>query len=354
MWQGIHGHDAVAERFRHSLACGRMAASYLFLGPEGIGKRTFAIRLAQALVCQSSAGGQLEPCGQCDSCQLMLAGNHPDVDVVGLPKGKRWLPVDLFLGDREHRNQEGLCHNLSLRPQMGRRRVAIIDDADFLTVESANCLLKTLEEPPAGAVMILIGTSRGRQLPTILSRTQTVRFAPLSVDSVRHLVLQQQIAKDEHQAEQLAQAGEGSLTKAAELVDPQLWEMQQTLLPQLTPTRFDSVRLAGELTTFVSQAGKEAEPRRQRIRRLIRIFASHFRQLLRAACSPDGANEAQFGECQSLGSAAQDLALDALDRCLEAETQLDRNANQATLIECWLDDLATLFSRHAPTAKTAR
>ena len=151
MWQGIHGHDEVIERFRQSLQQGRLASSYLFLGPEGVGKRTFAIRLAQALFCQRGKTGQLEPCGQCESCQLMLAGNHPDLDVIGLPEGKRWLPVDLFLGDRDHRNQVGLCHNVSLRPQMSPRRVAIIDDADNLTTESANCLLKTLEEPPHGS-----------------------------------------------------------------------------------------------------------------------------------------------------------------------------------------------------------
>ena len=358
MWQGIHGHDAVVQRFRRSLASGRLAASYLFLGPEGIGKRTFAVKLAQALLCQRDDSGKLEPCGQCESCQLSLAGNHPDIDIVGLPAGKRWLPVDLFLGDRDHRNQVGLCHNVSLRPQMGRRRVAIIDDADFFTVESANCLLKTLEEPPPGAVMILIGTSRSRQLPTILSRTQTIRFSPLSDESVRQLVLEQQIATDQQQAQQLALASGGSLSKAAELIDPELWEMQRMLLPQLHPDRFDSVRLAGELTAFVNQAGKEADLRRRRIRQLLQMVANHFRHVMRHSCSGESTDEATNQPIlllsQALGPAAQGLSLDILDRCLEGETQLDRNANQATLIECWLDDLATLMARHAPLASATR
>lgn len=345
MWQGIHGHDAVVERFRHSLMSGRLAASYLFLGPSGVGKRSFAIMLAEALLCLRDESNQLDSCGQCESCQLIRAGNHPDVDIVGLPAGKRWLPVDLFLGDRDHRNQEGLCHNVSLRPQMGRRRVAIIDDADYLTTESANCLLKTLEEPPPGAVMILIGTSRGRQLPTILSRTQTVRFSALPPSAVRQLVLEQQIAADEVQAEQLAQTCGGSLSKAAELVDPELWDMQQRLIPQLSPSRFDSVRLAGELIAFVNQSGKEADLKRRRIRLLLQVVANHFRQLLRASCSSEGADRQSFAEFAELGTAAQDIALSVLDRCLEAEVQLDRNANQATLVECWLDDLAVILTQ---------
>ncbi len=347
MWQGIHGHDVVVERFRHSLASGRLAASYLFLGPPGVGKRTFAVKLAQALLCPRDQAGQLQPCGECESCQLVSAGNHPDLDVVGLPAGKRWLPVELFLGDRDHRNQVGLCHNVSLRPQMGRRRVAIIDDADHLTVESSNCLLKTLEEPPPGAVMILIGTSRGRQLPTILSRTQTVRFSALSPDTVRQLLIEQQIATDPAQAEQLARVCDGSLSKAAELIDPELWDMQRSLLPQLTPARFDSVRLASELTAFVNQAGKEADARRGRIRLTIQMVANHFRHLLRASCSSQSADLPELHELQPQGAAAQDLALAVLDRSLEAEVQLDRNANQATLIECWLDDLASIFAQHA-------
>lgn len=354
MWQGIHGHDAVVERFRQSLASGRLAASYLFLGPSGIGKRTFAFKLAQALMCPRDQSGQLEPCGECESCQLIEAGNHPDLDIVGLPEGKRWLPVDLFLGDRDHRNQEGLCHNVSLRPQMGRRRVAIIDDADHLTVESSNCLLKTLEEPPPGAVMILIGTSRGRQLPTILSRTQTVRFAALSEESVRQLLVEKQIASDPAQADQLALACEGSLSKAAELVNPDLWAIQDSLLPQITPTRFDSVRLGSELMAFVNEAGKEADARRTRMRQLFGIVGTHFRQLLRAACSPQSAPHSVSTELIELGPSAQDLALAIIDRCLEAEVQLDRNANQATLIECWLDDLATILSAYRSPAHAGR
>ncbi len=131
------------------------------------------------MLCKTRRSMPLEPCGRCESCRLFAAGSHPDLDVVGLPKDKSTLPLELFIGDKEHRNQDGLCHRIAFRPFFGGRKVAIIDDADRFSQESANCLLKTLEEPPPRSLMILIGTSPSKQLPTIRSRSQVVRFQPL-------------------------------------------------------------------------------------------------------------------------------------------------------------------------------
>ncbi len=348
MWHGILGHDAVVERFRQSLRHGRLASSYLFLGPSGVGKRAFALKLAQALLCQSREPEELDPCGECESCLLAVAENHPDLDLIQLPEGKRRLPLELFLGDREHRNQEGLCHNISLRPMLGRRRVAVIDDADHFTIESSNCLLKTLEEPPPGAVLILLATSRSRLLPTILSRTQAVRFEPLSTEVLQQLLVEQQITADPEQAAKLAPHCQGSLTVARELADPDWWELQQWLLPQLAPSRFDSMRLAARINEFVSQAGKAADARRQQLRATFQMVAAHFRELLRLACHEQSeglpSDSTAARQAEELGHSARQCAIMILDRCLEAEIQLDRNANQATLLECWLDDLAGILA----------
>src|SRR5262245_21274636 len=151
MWQGIQGHDEIVERFRRTLAAGRLASTYLFVGPEGVGKRKFALTLAQSLLCAESPEASLDPCGRCQSCLLCESGNQPDLHAVERMPGAKFLKIEQFVGDRNHRHQEGLCHELALRPLMGRRRVAIIDNADWLTPESANSLLKVLEEPPTGA-----------------------------------------------------------------------------------------------------------------------------------------------------------------------------------------------------------
>src|SRR5689334_4767753 len=226
MWQSIQGHDAVVEQFRQALTAGRLATTYLFVGPEGIGKRAFALQLAKALLCTASDPTALEPCGRCESCTLAAAGNHPDVLLVERQSGTKFLKVEQFIGPRERRNQEGLCHDIALRPMLGRRRVAIIDDADWFTPESANCLLKTLEEPPPGAVILLIGTARSRQLPTILSRSQVIRFRPLPEEAVRNLALAEGFAADERTAAELASRSHGSLTLARQLADASLWQMR--------------------------------------------------------------------------------------------------------------------------------
>lgn len=332
MWQGIHGHDAVVERFRRSLASGRLASSCLFLGPAGVGKRTFALKLAKALLCANAAEGDLAPCDHCDSCWLLDAGSHPDVDVVGLPAGKRELSINLFLGDREHRHQEGLCHKIGLRPMLGRRRVAIIDDADGLNTESANCLLKTLEEPPPGAVLILIGTNRSRQLPTILSRTQVIRFEPLPTDVVSRLLLEQGIVANEQEAQQLAAESGGSLQRAIDILAMNLSEFRTRLLRQFDAPVLDGTRLVAILNDFVSEAGAEPEAKRQRLRAAFAIVTEHLRAQLRGESGQLSTNRAPHSRL-----------LAAMDRSILAEEQLDRNANQATLLECWVDDLTRLF-----------
>ena len=117
----------------------------------------------------------------------MSAGTHPDLEIVSKPADKRDIPLAAFIGEDDRRMKEGLCHRIGLKPFMGGRKVAIIDDADFLNPEGANALLKTLEEPPPRSVLILIGTTADKQLPTIRSRSQIIRFRPLPEDSVARL-----------------------------------------------------------------------------------------------------------------------------------------------------------------------
>ncbi len=343
-WQGIRGHDDVVEKFRRALARQRLASSFLFAGPAGIGKRTFALRLAQALLCPERPEAALDPCGTCHSCTMALAGTHPDVDLVGKPADKSFLPVELLLGDREHRGREGLCHRIALRPFLGGRKIAVIDDADALNAEGANCLLKTLEEPPPRSVLILIGTSPAKQLPTIRSRCQLIRFSPLAAEVVAELLLAQGLTTDPAEARRLARYAEGSVQRAVELADPELWAFRRTLLERLAQPVLASVALAKLVSQFVDQAGKEAPLRRTRLRQIVAFAADFYRQALHAASGAAGTAEPELNRLleQAAPQSAGDPAAAAarLDRCLEAAEQIDRNANQATLIEAWLDDLA--------------
>ncbi|MGD9127532.1 MAG: DNA polymerase III subunit delta' [Planctomycetia bacterium] len=323
-WHGIEGHDTTVERFRRALDRGRLASSFLFVGPAGIGKRTFALRLAQALLCDTNDEAQLNPCGACASCKQVNAGTHPDVIRVEKPKDRAYIPIELLIGDRDHRMQQGLCHEISLKPFKGGRKIAIIDDADLLNIEGANALLKTLEEPPPQSVLILIGTSPARQLPTIRSRCQTIRFEPLPSETVARLLVEQGVVSNDAEAAPIAERAEGSLEMATELADPALWEFRKRLFTQLNQPRLESVRTATMVSKFVDEAGRDAPARRARLRYVIRFAIEFYRErLLELSTNPD---------------AAEPMAA-RLERSLDALQQIDRNANQTTLIECWIDDL---------------
>ncbi len=327
MWHSILGHDEVVEQFRRTLAAGRLASTYLFVGPAGIGKKRVAMELARCLLCQRATADALEACGECESCRLFAAGNHPDVEVVVRPEDKSDLPIELFVGDREHRNQGGLCHWISLKPFLGGRRVAIIDDADHFNASSANCLLKTLEEPPPQSLLILIGTSPARQLPTIRSRAQIVRFQPLQAEEVVQILVDTGAVADREQAARLAALCEGSVERALELADPALVEFRGTFLNLLSSTAPDGIRLARAVQAFVDEAGKESARKRDRLRIVVGFAVDHYRAILRR----------QTGGADHAGNSEE--AAQALDACLAALEQVDRNANLGLVVQNLCEEL---------------
>ena len=343
----IVGHDDVFERFQRAVARGRLASTFLFVGPPGIGKKATAIRIAQALLCESNGPDTLNSCGHCEGCTLVASSSHPDLEIIQKPEDKTIIPVSLFIGDDEHRMREGLCHSVSLKPFRGGRKVAIIDDADHLNVEGANCLLKTLEEPPPKSVLILIGTSEQKQLPTIRSRCQIVRFKALPMQTVAQLLLQQGAAGTPEQAHELATLAEGSLQRAAELSDGDLREFRHQLYGHLSTGSLSSVELAKEVTTFVEQAGKETPPRRARLRHVMRFASDFFHELMTRRAggppSPDELLRHSVEQMLTKWRGEEEQAAACVERCIEAELQLDAMANVSTLVDCWVDDFWSLL-----------
>src|SRR5262249_56704579 len=128
--------------------------------------------------------GRFEACDRCPSCMQVEAGTHPDFFSAARPAESLEFPIKLM---------KELCQSFSLKSARGRGKVVLIDDADDLNEESANCFLKTLEEPPPRSVLILIGSSPERQLPTIVSRCQVVRFAPLPDELVDEVLAKNEI-----------------------------------------------------------------------------------------------------------------------------------------------------------------
>jgi DNA polymerase-3 subunit delta' len=336
-WQGVRGHDDVVAKFRTALTQRRMASTFLFVGPVGCGKRTFALKLAQALLCERVSEEHLSPCGQCSACKQVMAGTHPDVDLIGKPEDKSSIPIDLLIGSDEKRMREGLCFRISLKPFSGKRRIAIIDDADYLFSEAANCLLKTLEEPPPRSVLILLGTSEQRQLPTIRSRCQVVRFQPLPANDVAEILLEQQLASDPASAQHAATLGEGSVSAAVRLLEPELSEFRSELLQLLSQSPLPAAAIVKTVQTYVDAGGKESAAKKLRLRDAFAFSHAYFRQLLLAGAgmeklSPTARVWPDPAECGARG----------VELCLEATSAAEANAAALNVLEWWADELATL------------
>ncbi|NLI12575.1 DNA polymerase III subunit delta' [Pelotomaculum propionicicum] len=157
------GHKQVVRMLRNTVSQGRVAHAYLFAGPEGVGKETVALSFARALLCSSSADG--DACGVCRSCRQVRSGNHPDFYALG-PDGAS-IKIEQI---------RDIQRKVPYRSYQGGRKIFLIRQAETMTGQASNCLLKTLEEPPPDTVFILI-TARPQLLPpTILSRCQQVFF----------------------------------------------------------------------------------------------------------------------------------------------------------------------------------
>lgn len=326
------GHHRQREWFRTAIAKGRLASTFLFIGPEGIGKKTFAMYLAKSLFCERVSAAKLEPCGVCSSCVQVAAGSHPDILQVCKPEDRAIIPVELLVGRRDARMQEGLCHDIRLRPMSGDRRVAILDDCDVLNNEGANAILKTLEEPPPNALIVLIGTSLQRQLPTIRSRCQVVRF-DVPIGEEANQILRQRSGEEELSQASLDLAMEiagGDLAKATMFLNEEVREFSEHLSRMLGEEPPEAMTLAKSITTFVEAAGKEAPERRNRMRQASSLVAEHYRQRIRTAAQ---SNQTEVGNLEV------ESWLYRLQRSLDVRYQVDRNANQATLIESWAVDL---------------
>lgn len=341
-WGPVRGHDRIVEALRQGLAAGRFPHALMFVGAEGIGKRFFAQRLAQALLCETNPPERLEPCGRCPACQQVEAGTHPDVLAIARPEDKHELPIEVI---------RQLNHDLGLKPMQGTRRVAIIDDADALSEEAANAFLKTLEEPPPGSVLILIGTSAELQLDTVLSRCRVVRFEPLSEADLAEVLLDQQIAGSRAEAEKLATLGEGQVSRAMGLADAELEDFRRGLLDTLAdPRGFSPPALAKRIEGFVNDAGKESTLRRARASLIVGELARLFRSVLwqTAGLAPPCPDP---NDRRAVAALAEQLEPEDVfvlaDRCLQADYQIARRAHLPLILEALAHDLGKLIHPRA-------
>jgi DNA polymerase-3 subunit delta' len=322
------------------LAQGRFPHAFLFVGPEGVGKRSFARTMAQGLLCERHPEADLDPCGACPSCLQVEAGTHPDLLSVARPEERHELPIQVI---------RDLCLELGLKPMAGTRRIAIVDDADDLSEEAANAFLKTLEEPPPGSVLVLIGTAPELQLETVVSRCRVVRFEPLPEAELASLLLEQGIAADPAEAKRQALLGQGSVARARGLADKGLNAFRRSLLDEVAaPGGFDPPALARKLESFINDAGKESVDRRARASLLMGELAGFFRGVLWQASGlapPSSDPDDRRAVADIAGRLDPEAVFVLADRCLEADLHVRRKAYLPPVLDALTHDLGKLINR---------
>ena len=218
MFENILGNDSIKNMLKQTIISGQISHSYLMIGIPGIGKKLIAYKYAKAILCLE----ENQICDTCKSCMEFDTNNHPDFLYVE-PDGNS-IKIEQ-IRELQKRIQE--------KPIISSKKVYIIDNADLMTKEAQNCLLKTLEEPPEFAIIILIGTNENAFLTTIKSRCMILHFNSIRDEEIRKYL--EQNYGMESVSKNILDIAQGSIGKAIYLKDKQEQYIQlETLINNLT------------------------------------------------------------------------------------------------------------------------
>ncbi|MBQ4403409.1 MAG: DNA polymerase III subunit delta' [Selenomonadaceae bacterium] len=221
-WENLIGHAATVAHLKKNISEEKFPHAVIFSGEEGVGKRLAAEICAAALLCENPTDGS--PCGECESCHLVAAKTHPDFYVVEAEETKTARNIKIG-------QIRALQAEAALRPINSARRVVIIDGAELMNNAAANCLLKTIEEPPSQTIFILLTASRSNLLMTIRSRCMTINFDKIPAAQIRDALITRGV--DSQEAERLAVIAGGSFGRALKLKDSDGVKIRETALDTL-------------------------------------------------------------------------------------------------------------------------
>ena len=274
----VAGHRRPVQVLLAAIQAGRIAGAYLFVGPSGVGKSFTARQFAKALNCDRQTG---DSCDACAQCRRVDRDEHPDL-MVPARKDRRIVKGGAA-GDRGKGFLREIVDRLHFPPVMGRKKVVLIDPADGLTDEAAGMLLKTLEEPPPDSAFILLSSTEHTVMPTLVSRCQRLRFAPLATEDLVAVLTRRGI--DESLARQVAPTSWGSAEIGFQLAGQSDTENRALLLDYLLSLSSASLPQRVENALGILGAGASE---RQVARQLGNLSFLLARDVLHASCGmPD-------------------------------------------------------------------
>lgn len=310
----ILGHDRIVEVLRRSLRSGKTAHSYLFEGIAGCGRKKTALALIQALFCTVLPD---DACGECPSCRKVAGGNHADIHFIEPLPDKRDISIDQL---------RAMQRELSLRPYEAPRKSCIIEPAERMSVNAANSLLKTLEEPPGNSLIILLTENAGMLLPTVRSRCQLIRFSHVSPEHIQTLLERAGISPGT--ASLLAPMSGGSMQQAYGLDNESLVIRREAVLTALDKLDIDRIS-----TLFDSS--EELSGNREDTIEILDMMISFFRDAVHlAAGSSDILNRNLRPAIESISTRRSfPRNLDLLNKIYETRRDVQRNANSKLALD---------------------
>lgn len=323
---GIFAHEWAADLLARHAANGEVRHAYLFTGPPGVGRRTLALRLAQAINCTNPPAPGT-PCGTCRACAQIERAQHPDLSILTPEEGSSTIKVEQV---------RALQHTLSLSPYEARYRVALLPDFERATASAQNALLKTLEEAPEKVILLLTAESAENLLPTIVSRCEVLRLRPAGVERLAAALAERwEVPPDE--ARQLAHLAGGRPGYALRLhEEPGLVTQHEDWLADLGTLLAAPLR---ERLAWVDANYKR--PARETLRAMFQTWLSFWRDLMLVAAGSEAplTNIEHADDLRALAGQIDFATAHARSADLErAFDRLDANVNARLLLENLLLD----------------
>lgn len=312
-FQDIKGQDKAIDILQGFLRDKNATHSYLFIGPQGVGKFLVAKTLAKALNCLQKS---TDSCDGCASCLKIEKNQHPDVHIIDVE-----INPDVDSNAIKIECIRQLQKEISLKPYEARKKVFIINNAHNLTAEASNALLKTLEEPPQDSLIILVTSKPGLLFKTVISRCRIIKFYPLKRMMLKDLI-SREYSCDENLAHFLAYFCEGRLGEALNLKDTDLLSRKNKIIDEIILRKVNPDYRLG--------------PGREELRSYLNVLATWFRDIYMLKIGVSDAELINFDRRKELLRAARLYSFASLDEIIrfisDAFLYLEQNVNPKLLL----------------------
>ena len=312
-FDGVVGHQEIISHLQNAIRLGKVSHAYIFGGEHGAGKKLLASLFAMTLQCQEQG---VEPCMKCPSCRKALNKNHPDIIYVVHEKPNS-------IGIDEIRGQ--LINDVGIRPYESPYKIYIVNDADKLTLQAQNALLKTIEEPPAYAVILLLADNPDALLPTITSRCVLLSLKPVGDRLVKDYLMERMHIPD-YQAEVQAAFAQGNIGKAKKTAESREFA-------EMTANALQLLKRAN-INTVEDLCSKTEE---DNIYDYLDLFVMWFRDVLLFKATKEVDNLVFKEEINAIKERATQSSYEGLEKIIEAihtaDSRLHANVNFDLVME---------------------